>query len=108
MHSMQIAKRQTSNGRRAVCLCLGLNGLLLLFLGHHRFKYLLPGIGNASLLQDGKKICHDLDADCPGFAHRGDCHTNENWMVPNCAFSCKLCEPDSCVDQDEQCAEWSA
>ena len=37
------------------------------------------------------KECEDLNEECGGWAHRGECRQNPGYMIQNCRKSCGLC-----------------
>lgn len=80
-------------------------GMGVLLLGLREVRRELQAAGTAA----NQLLCFDKDPDCPGFASRGDCTSNQGWMGPNCANSCGVCKSAvGCLDTDEQCAAWAA
>jgi hypothetical protein len=63
-------------------------------------------------------MCIDRHADCPTWAHGGQCEENPGHMLRECPNSCKVCMPESpehylinekkvCVDKEPiQCLIW--
>ncbi|XP_077982474.1 uncharacterized protein LOC144437416 [Glandiceps talaboti] len=59
---------------------------------------------------DGGQIeCIDKNESCKGWANIGECEKNPDYMLPNCAKSCKPeCDTDDeCIDSHDSCATWA-
>jgi len=55
---------------------------------------------------DRADICSDDNTRCPGWAQRGECSKNPDYMLKNCKKSCDQCET-SCVDGNKSCPNWA-
>nr|KAI8728661.1 protein jagged-1-like isoform X1 [Biomphalaria glabrata] len=54
------------------------------------------------------KDCNDDKSECVGWAGRGECQANPNYMHKSCRKSCKICGSDtSCVDSISRCSNWA-
>ena len=45
-----------------------------------------------TIVTDNCTNLYGNDDDCDFWANRGDCDTNPDWMLPNCAKSCDSCQ----------------
>ena len=59
----------------------------------------------------GSSTCYDLNdtEECRGFALRGECKANSNWMHTNCRKSCGICvvNQEECSDLHSNCPQWA-
>ncbi|CAC5415195.1 unnamed protein product [Mytilus coruscus] len=61
-------------------------------------------------LGDRISYCKDNDKMCVIWAFKGECTTNQGYMVFNCQKSCQVCSGSftDCLDKNKKCPKWSS